>query len=226
MEGSGFLDVAVFMGLDHFVHFLADDVGSYGNDAFAADSDDGQGQVVVTAVEVETFRCIGCDVAGIIEVAAGVFEADDVREVMSQLADRLRFDFAACTARYVINEDRQVRRLSDGSKVSVTAFLVRFIVIRDDAQQDVDARIFGLLGHFDSLERIVGADIAHDQGLVFQGICRDLEELELFFFRHDSPFSRRSPDEDGRAFISIFLSQFNSRFMERRDHGNNHIWKS
>ena len=60
-----------------------------------------------------------------------------------------------------------------------------------------------------------------------------MEELELFFFRHDSPFARRSPDEDGRAFISIFLSQFNSRFIidgtvfvERRDHGNNHIWKS
>ena len=94
MEGSCLFDVTVFVGLDHFVHFLADDVGSDGNDAFTANSDDRQGQVVITAVEMEPFRCIGCNVTGVVQVTAGIFEADDVREIMSQLADRLRFDFS------------------------------------------------------------------------------------------------------------------------------------
>ena len=151
---------------------------------------------------------------------------------MSQLADRLRFDFTACTARYVVNEDRHVRRLGDSCKMGVTAFLVRFIVIRDDAQQGIDARIFRFLNHGDGLSRIVGPDIAHDQGLAFQGIGCDFEELEFFFFRHDSPFTCSSTDEDGRSFVSIFLSQFDGSFvidgailMERRNHSDNNIGK-
>ena len=83
MKGGCLFDVAVFISLNHGVHFLADDVAGNGNDAFPADGDDGQCQIVFTAVEVEAFRGIGCDVAGKVEVAAGVFETDDVVIVTS-----------------------------------------------------------------------------------------------------------------------------------------------
>ena len=78
MKGSGLFDVAVFIGLNHGVHFLTDDVAGNGDDTFAADSNDRQCQIVFAAVKVEAFRSIGSDVTGEVEAGAGVFEADDV----------------------------------------------------------------------------------------------------------------------------------------------------
>mgnify|MGYP000016595655 CR=1 FL=1 len=99
MKGRCLFDVSIFISLNHIVHFLTDDVAGNGDDAFAADGNDGQGQIVFAAVKVEAFRSIGSDVAGKVEAGAGVFEADDVVIVTSQSADRFRFDAAAGTAR-------------------------------------------------------------------------------------------------------------------------------
>ena len=122
MESCGFLDIAILVGLDHFVHFLADDMGCDRNDAFAADSDDRQGQIVITTVEMEAFRCIGSDIACIVEVAAGILDTDDIGEIMGELAQRLRFDLTACTSRYIVDEDRQLRRLGDSGEMGIAAF--------------------------------------------------------------------------------------------------------
>lgn len=116
--------------------------------------------------------------------------------------------------------------------MGVTAVLIRFIVIRYDTQQEIDTGGFGLFGDGNGFSRIIGTDIAHDQGLALQFVGNDFKKLELFFFRHDGSFTGRSTKEDARTFVGILLSQFDSGFIidgtvliERRYHGNNDVRK-
>ena len=117
--------------------------------------------------------------------------------------------------------------------MGITAILVRFIVIRYDAQQEIDTGSFGLFGHGNGFNRIIGTDIAHDQGLAFQFVGNEFKKLELFIFGHDGTFAGRSAEEDARTIVGILLGQFDSGFIvdgtvlvERRYHGNNDVRKS
>ena len=82
MHSCSLFNVTVFMSLNHFAHFFADHVGRDGDNTFTADSNDRQGQVIIATVQVEACRGVSCHITGIIQVAAGILQADDVREVM------------------------------------------------------------------------------------------------------------------------------------------------
>ena len=127
---------------DHLVALPGHDVSPHGDDAAAADGQQGQGDVVVAGPEGEVGPHAVGDPHGVGHVAAGLLDAADVG-VLRQPLHGLRSDGAAGAAGDIVEDGGDGHRVGHGGEVAVHALLVGLVVVGGDEQQAVGPQLLG-----------------------------------------------------------------------------------
>ena len=148
---------------DHLVALPGHDVGPHGDDAAAADGQQGQGDVVVAGPEGEVGPHAVGDPHGVGHVAAGLLDAADVG-VLRQPLHGLRGDGAAGAAGDIVEDGGDGHRVGHGGEVAVHALLVGLVVVGGDEQQAVGPQLLGPQALLHHGLGAVGASAGDDRG--------------------------------------------------------------
>ena len=168
------------VGVDHLVQPVPDHVADHADEARGPDRQHGQVQHVLAAVVDE----VGGQhhLRARAQITLGVLDGDDPR-VLGQLDQGLGGDRDTGAAGDVIQHVRQPGRVGDRGEVGDEAVLLRLVVVRRHHEECVGASPFCLLGKFDGVRGVVGADPGHHrrpvphrlddgaQQLVFLGVA-------------------------------------------------------
>src|SRR5699024_3656303 len=114
--GQSLLPAALQVVHDHVVDLPGHDIGPHGDDAAAADGEEGDGDVVVAAPEGKVGADAVGDLHGVGHITAGFLDAADIG-VLGKALHILHGDGAAGTARDVIEDAGDIHRVGHGYKV-------------------------------------------------------------------------------------------------------------
>ena len=105
LQLSGGSKVVLQAQLHQLVHLGGDDIGRYGDDAFAAQSADGNGFIIVAGPDVKVRRAETADALHGAQVPGGLLDAQDVA-VFRQLGAGLRGDGHAGAGGNIVEDYR------------------------------------------------------------------------------------------------------------------------
>ena len=116
----------------------------------------GSSECVVARHHREVVRAQGDHVGDLIEVAAGLLDADDVG-VLGEARDGLGRDVGRRAARDVVEHQGEARRLGDGLVVGDDPLLGGLVVVGREQERAVGAGLPGVARQLDGLVGVVGA---------------------------------------------------------------------
>ena len=113
-------------------------VANHADDAYCPKGDEGEGDAVVAADDVEVLRLVLDDVVHLRDVAACLLDGHDVLELAGQSERRLSRHVHTRSAGHVVEHDRYRADPCYSCEVLVEAFLRGLVVVGTDAQHAVD----------------------------------------------------------------------------------------
>src|SRR5690606_29012189 len=131
-------------GVTQVVHQAGRNVGRDRDIAVPAQQHKGGGGGVIATDDHEIFGCVAQQQAAAAQVAGGVFDTDDVRNLRQAQGGFVR-EVSHAAARHVVQNHRKIDGFGDLPKVLVHAFLGGAVVIRHDRETRLCAHRFGVL---------------------------------------------------------------------------------
>ena len=152
-------------GAAHVGEEFGGDIGGNSDDAVSAAEHEGQTGWVVTGKDGEAFWCVFDQFEIVADIAAGFFDADDIRD-FGKAQDGVVGHADDGAAGYVVDNHRNRSGFGDGFELLVPAFLGGLVVLGDVGKGVVCTGFFGGTGECDGFEGVVGAG-AGDNGNAF-----------------------------------------------------------
>src|SRR3569623_1780883 len=176
INGRGLVGAAGERRRAHGVHGARRNVGSHRDHALAAEQNEFARRGVVASIDIQTLAAALQNVAGTIEIAGGVLDADDIGNRRQPL-HRLGQYVTGGAARHVVEYLRYGHRLGDGLVVQIKAFLSRLVVIRRYQQARIGPTFLGEASEFDGFTGGIGTgagDHRHAATREFHHLADDL----------------------------------------------------
>ncbi|OBQ35412.1 MAG: hypothetical protein AN484_26240 [Aphanizomenon flos-aquae WA102] len=124
-------------------HRAGDEVGRDRDDALGTDLGEGQGQGIVAAEDDEFWVRLAHEARGLLDLATGFLDADDVRMLLPEAQGGLDGDLDAAATGDGIKDDRLRRGFGEQGKVTEEPFPAGLIILRGDEQERIGAGFVG-----------------------------------------------------------------------------------
>ena len=171
-------------------------MGQHGDDALAAQGQQGDDLVVVAGVDVQLVAAQGCDLRHLADVAAGFLDGVDLRVGGKDLG-RFRGDVYAGAGGHVVHDDRQVRGVGNGGVAGNETGLAGLVVVGGDHQQAVGTQVGGLFGHHDGVGGVVGAGAGDNGDAAVHPLDHVADNVQMLLVLQGGSFAGGAAADDG-----------------------------
>ena len=171
------------------------------DDAHAAQRQQRDGDIVVSAIHDKIVAQKPRYLAGIRDIAAGLFDAHDIA-MLAEPRYHIHGNRAARTPRDIVENDGRARDIRRLREMAIHSLGIRLIIIRRDAEQSICPH----LGVFDALVHLrargVGAAADDHRNAPCHMVDGELANLRVLFMRRRRVFARRPHHQN--AVCSVF----------------------
>ena len=151
--------------------------------------------MVVARPNDETLGAVAQNHSDLLEIAARLFDADDVRVPARKLQQRFGQHVGGRATRNIVDDDGKLRRLRDRAEMAEHSALRRFVVIGYDGEDCVDAGLRRLLRRADRLAGRIRAGVRDDECVAADGRFYRFVERDALGGFERLPFARRAGND-------------------------------
>src|SRR6266404_1016054 len=216
VEAAGFGEITRESGLHEASHLPGNFVGGDGDQAAAAERDEGKRQGVVAGEDEEILGNEVEDGAHLGDAAGGFLDADDVLD-LGEAENGRRLNIDAGAALNAVENDRQVYRGGDGFEVLEEAFLRGLVVVGSDGEDAVGAEFLEFVGEGDDFGGVVPTRAGEDGHFALGNFEGNFDDAKMLGVSERGAFaSGAAGDEKVDACIDLTLyERAEGGFVER-----------
>src|SRR5439155_22693734 len=182
-------------GIHQCRHLGRRHVGGHRDDAFRAHRERRQGQRLIAGEDCEAVAAELDDLAHLLERPRPFLDPHDVSD-LGQPRHRLRGHVHGGAPGDVVQDLRELHRLSHGLVVPVEALLGWLVVVRRYQEGRVRADGLGMAGELDRLVRRVGPRAGNDRHATPDGLHGELDDPLVLFMGERGGLARRPTRHD------------------------------
>ena len=197
LQSAGLLDISIQEGLYQSMCVLRDDICGYGDHSKSAQRKQRKHLIIISGIDIDAAVCQCSQVCDLRDISGCFLDGNDVVHFLSQLHCGCRKDVAACTAGYVVHDDRNGYCIRDLGIMTDQTVLCCFIIIRSYDKQSVYAALLSFLGKLHSGIGCVGTGSCDHRDTSVYLLCNNCDTLRMLFLCQCGCFTCSSAYDDG-----------------------------
>ena len=159
MNLTGWLIFATELETDHAAESLRQGIADNRDYAGSTTGNHREGKRIIAADDIKIIRLVLDNLVYLLQAATSLLHGYHIREVAGNTAGCFRLHVDTGSARDIVEHDRQRTSLSNGLEVLIETFLRRFVVVRTDTEDTIDATPVGVLDFFNDSSSIITTTI-------------------------------------------------------------------